>query len=334
MKSPAHSFLGTEGSPGTRSPDEHPRGAAFIDPQALMAIKNLEFRARVVVEGFWSGLHRSPYHGFSVEFTEYRQYSPGDDLRYLDWKLYARSDRYYIKKFQDETNLRCYLLVDNSRSMDYGSIGYTKEAYANTLAATLAYFLHLQGDGVGLLTFDETIRDYLPARHRPGHLRHLMLALERPVSGSSTDLAAPFKRLVELVKKRGLMVLISDLLAPIDTLEKNLISLTASGHEVLLFHVLDPAELKFDFKRAALFYDLENGRDLYIETEVIRKEYLRKLEAHNATAQAICQKLGAGYHRFATDRPLELALFDFLRSHMQRGRRVKRVSASVMRHRR
>ena len=140
--------------------------AQFISPQALMAIKNLEMRARVVVEGFWNGLHRSPYHGFSVEFTEYRQYTPGDDPRYLDWRLYARSDRYYIKKFEDETNLRCHLLVDGSRSMAYGSLAWTKAEYAATLAATLAYFLHQQGDAIGLLTFDETIRDYLPARHR------------------------------------------------------------------------------------------------------------------------------------------------------------------------
>src|SRR5271165_1227069 len=163
------------------------RNQTLIAPQALMAIKDLELRARVVVEGFWHGIHRSPYHGFSVEFTEYRQYSPGDDPRYLDWRLYARSDRYYIKKFEDETNLRCHLMVDQSRSMSYGSLAYTKAQYANTLAATLAYFLSLQGDAVGLLTFDERIRDYLPARHRPGHLRHLMLALEKPPAGAATD---------------------------------------------------------------------------------------------------------------------------------------------------
>src|SRR3954467_13642171 len=140
------------------------RDKGFVDPKALMAIRNLELRARVVVEGFWNGLHRSPYHGFSVEFTEYRQYSPGDDTRFLDWRLYARSDRFYIKKFEDETNLRCHFLVDNSRSMGYGSLGYTKAQYATPAAATLAYFLYLQGDGIGLLTFDEQIRDYLPAR--------------------------------------------------------------------------------------------------------------------------------------------------------------------------
>src|SRR5512133_1842127 len=154
--------------------------ANLIDPQALMSIRNLELRARAVVEGFWNGLHRSPYHGFSVEFTEYRQYSPGDDPRYLDWRVFARSDRYFIKKYEDETNLRAHLLVDQSRSMDYGTRSHTKATYAATLAATFAYFLHLQGDAVGLLTFDEQVRDYLPARHRPGHLRQLMLALEAP----------------------------------------------------------------------------------------------------------------------------------------------------------
>src|ERR1051325_8523755 len=175
----------------------------LISPQALMAIKNLELRARIVVEGFWHGIHRSPYHGFSVEFTEYRQYSPGDDPRYLDWRLFARSDRYYIKKFEDETNLRCHFLVDNSRSMSYGSLPYTKAQYANTLAATLAYFLYLQGDAVGVLTFDEQIREYLPARHRTGHLRHVMLALEKPAAGAATDLTAPLKRIVEMVRKRA-----------------------------------------------------------------------------------------------------------------------------------
>src|SRR6266542_2145781 len=214
--------------------------AALISPQALMSIKNLELRARVVVEGFWHGLHRSPYHGFSVEFTEYRQYTPGDDPRYLDWQVFARSDRYFIKKFEDETNLRCHLLVDNSRSMTFGSRGYSKAQYAATLAATLAYFLYLQGDAVGLLTFDEQIREYLPARHRSGHLRHLMLALEKPAAGAATDLSAPLKRIVEMVTKRSLMVLISDFLAPIAVLERNLISLTASGHEVMLFQLLDP----------------------------------------------------------------------------------------------
>jgi len=302
---------------GSKSP-------ALIDPQTLMSIKNLELRARVVVEGFWHGLHRSPYHGFSVEFSEYRQYSPGDDPRYLDWRLYARSDRYFIKKFEDETNLRCHLMVDQSRSMDYGSLGYTKAQYAGTLAATLAYFLYLQGDAVGLLTFDEKIRAYLPARHRPGHLRHLMVKLEQPAEGAATDFAAPLHRIVRTVKKRALLVLISDLLGPIGTLEKDLTALSACGHEVVLFHILDPAELSFTFEKAVMFQDVESGRQLFIDPAAARNDYLKKLEAHNAGVQSVCQGLGIAYRRFATSRPLELALFDFLRERMQRGKFVKR----------
>jgi uncharacterized protein (DUF58 family) len=302
-------------------PESH---AQFISPAALMAIRNLELRARIVVQGFWNGMHRSPYHGFSVEFTEYRQYSPGDDPRYLDWRLYARSDRYYIKKFEDETNLRCHLLVDGSRSMAYGSLPHTKAEYASTLAATVGYFLHQQGDAVGVLTFDEHIRDYLPARHRRGHLRQLMLMLERPAAGRSTDLTAPLRRIVELVRKRGLIVFISDLLAPIETLSNNIGNLVAAGHEVLLFQVLDPAELKFDFAKASLFLDVESERDLYIDPHVARKEYLQKLQAHLAAVRQTCEHLGATYHLLSTDTPLELALFDFLRSRMQRTKRVRR----------
>jgi uncharacterized protein (DUF58 family) len=300
---------------------------SFISPAALMSIKNLELRARVVVEGFWNGLHRSPYHGFSVEFTEYRQYTRGDDPRYLDWRLYARSDRYYIKKFEDETNLRCHLLVDNSQSMGFGSLPFTKAEYANTLAATLAHFLYLQGDAVGLLTFDETIREYLPARNRTGHLRHIMLALEKPAAGESTDLSLPLKRIAELVKKRGLMVLISDLLAPIEALEEHLATLVACGHEVMLFHLLDPAELTFNFDQAGLYHDVESGRDLYIDPATARKSYLARLNAHNAAARSVCEKLGIAYNLFSTDRPLELALFDFLRARLHRGRATRRVAS-------
>jgi uncharacterized protein (DUF58 family) len=298
---------------------------SLIDPQALMSIKNLELRARVVVEGFWHGLHRSPFHGFSVEFSEYRQYSPGDDPRYLDWRLYARTDRYFIKKFEDETNLRCHLLLDQSRSMTYGSRGYSKAQYANTLAATLAYFLYLQGDAIGLLTFDEKIRDYLPARHRPGHLRHLMLKLEEPAGGTATDLAAPLQNIVKTVKKRALLVLISDLLSPIGNLEKNLTALAACGHEVLLFHTLDPAEIEFKFDKPVMFHDIESGRQLFIDPASAKRDYLKKLAAHNDAVQSACESLGVRYLRLGTDRPLQLALFDFLRERMQRGKSVNRA---------
>ena len=307
-----------------------PRSTAaptLVDPKSLMAIRNLEFRARIVVEGFWNGLHRSPYHGFSVEFTEFRQYSPGDDLRYLDWRVFARSDRFYIKKFEDETNLRCHLLVDHSRSMGYGSLAYTKSEYANTLAATLAYFLFKQGDAVGLVTFDEELRDILPARNRAGHLRQLMLALERPVAGRSTDFKLPLTRVLQMVRKRGVVVLISDLLAPLMDLERALGELCAFGHEPLVFHLLDPAEASFKFDQAAIFEDVEDGRKLYVDPITVRKAYIGKLREHCQAAQRICEQRGIGYVLLTTDRPLELALFDFMRKRMERGKR-RRPDAS------
>lgn len=299
----------------------------LIDPQALMSIRSLELRARAVVEGFWNGMHRSPYHGFSVEFTEYRQYSPGDDPRYLDWRVFARSDRYFIKKYEDETNLRCYLLADQSRSMDFGTRGFTKATYAATLAATLAYFLHLQGDAVGLLTFDEQVRAYLPARNRRGHLRQLMLALEQPAGGRATDLNGPIERITSLIRKRGMVILLSDFLAPVDRLERNLSALTAGGHEVCVFQVLDPAELDLGLEKPSLFEDSESERTLYIDPAAARAGYVQKLEAHGAALRATCQKLGASYHRLSTAQPLEVALFEFLQSRMRRGRRVRRAAA-------
>jgi uncharacterized protein (DUF58 family) len=311
-------------TPALKSP--LPSGAWF-DPQALMSIRNLELRARVVVEGFWNGLHRSPYHGFSSEFTEYRQYTPDDDPRYLDWRVFARSDRFFIKKFEDETNLRCYVLTDRSRSMSYGSRGYTKAQYAATLAATLAYFLYLQGDAVGLMTFDDQVREYIPARHRTGHLRQLLLALDRPLDGQATNLAAPLQRIVQIVRKRGLILVLSDFLAPSERLEADLSALAACGHEVLLFQLLDPAELKFDFKSPSIFQDLESSRTLFIDPGAARKEYLRKLEDHCARLRATCERLGIWCDRLSTDSPLELVLFNFLRQRMQRGKSKLRLGS-------
>jgi len=305
--------------------DRH-QAASLIDPRALMSIRNLELRARVVVEGFWNGLHRSPYHGFSVEFTEYRQYSPDDDPRYLDWRVFARSDRYFIKKFEDETNLRAYVLSDRSGSMAYGSTGWPKAEYAATLAATLAYFLYLQGDAVGVLTFDQEIRDYLPARHRTGHLRQVMLALEKQAPGRGTSLAAPLERIVEIVRKRSLMVLISDFLAPLERLESHLIALSACGHEVIVFQVLDPAELDLGFQEPAMFEDAESGRTLFIDPRWARNEYRRKLEAHCQSLRMACQRLGIACERLSTDRPLELALFEFLRRRMRQRRGPRRMA--------
>ena len=207
--------------------------------------------------------------------------------------------------------------------MSFGTIGCTKAQYGATLAATLAYFLYLQGDAVGLLTFDDQIREYLPARHRSGHLRHLMLALDKPTRGRGTNVAAPLKRVAEIVHKRGLVVILSDFLAPIEQLEPELVSLAACGHELVVFQVLDPAELTLEFGQAALFEDVESGKTLFIDPSAARKEYLARFEAHCNSLKTACQRLGITCHRVSTARPLELALFDFLRQRMQRRRTAK-----------
>ncbi len=299
----------------------------MIDPVSLMKIKSMELRAKVIVEGFWKGIHRSPYHGFSVEFTEYRQYSPGDDPRHIDWRLYARSDRFYIKKFEDETNLRCHLLLDHSRSMGYGSGGYTKSQYAGTLAATLAYFLFTQGDAVGLATFDDQIRQYMLPRNRPGYLRRLMVTLEAHPGGGSTNLGPPLKRIAETITKRGLIILISDLLTSIERLEPDLNYLKASGHDVVIFNVLDPAELNFDFKTPALFQDIETGRNIYVDPAAAQKAYEQRLRKHLAAVKSTCRNLGIDYHLFATDRPFDLALLEFLQDRMRRRKRVRHIKS-------
>lgn len=312
-------------APSTSSSASTAPSATLIDPKTLMTIRNLELRARAVVEGFWNGLHRSPYHGFSVEFTEYRQYTPGDDTRHLDWRVYGRSDRYYIKKFEDETNLRCQFVVDQSRSMTYGSGAYTKAEYAATLAATLGWFLHQQGDAIGLLSFDEGIRDFLPARHRLGHLRQVIGALQQPAGGKGTDLAVPLEHVAALLRKRGMVVVLSDFLAPLDRLEQGLSRITAGGQEVVIFQLLDPAERTFSFTQPSMFEDVESGKTLFVDPALVRKGYLAKLEAHTNSLKALCEKLGIAYQTLGTDQPLELALYAFLQERRARARRAPQV---------
>lgn len=279
-----------------------------------MQIKSLELRARAVVEGLFSGLHRSPYHGFSVEFTEYRQYSSGDDLRYLDWKLYARSDRYYIKRFEDETNLRCHLLVDNSRSMSFGTLGHSKEDYAKTLAATLSYFLTQQRDAVGLLRFSEQVDEFLPARYRQGHFRRLVISLEQTPSGSSSGVIAALEEAAERIRKRGLFLVLSDFLTNVDELQSRLGFLRAGGNEVAVFQILDPGEVDFPFDSPAMFYDVETGQELYIDPQQARQQYQRRLTQHLENVDRICLGLGVDHFQIQTDQPLEMALLHFLQT--------------------
>lgn len=284
----------------------------YIDPAVLMQLRSLELRIKAVMEGFMTGLHRSPLHGFSVEFTEYRQYAAGDDLRYLDWKVLARSDRSYIRLYEDETNLRCHLLVDNSRSMSFGSRGFTKADYAKTLAACLAWFLLQQRDATGLILFDERVDDVIPARFRIGQLRHILASLEKTAGGQSTDLTQPLEHAAAQIRRRGMVVLISDLLAPIEGFEKSLSWLAAAGHQLAVFQILDPAEWNFEFDDPSLFFDLETGREVYVDPQAAKAGYRARLEQHQTAVRELCAKFGVTYEFVTTDRPLEMVLFEFL----------------------
>ncbi len=291
---------------------------ATLDLAALARIRSLELRAKAVVEGLWRGLHRSPYHGFSVEFSEYRAYVQGDDPRHLDWKVLARSDRSFIKKFEDETNLRCQLVVDHSRSMQFGSGPLTKADYAATLAATLALFLMQQGDAVGVTTFGEALQEHLPPRNRPGHLRRLMLELEKPAPAGGTALDLSVRQLADLLRKRGMICLVSDLLAPVETLERQLALLGAMGHDLVLFHVMDRAEIDFSFDKAAHFRDAETGAERFVDPAAARATYLENLQAHREFIRRACERQGIEYHWAPTDSPLEQVLFEFLSKRARR----------------
>lgn len=291
-----------------------------MDPQVVMAIRSLELRARIVMNGFRTGQNRSPRHGFSVEFSEYRQYTQGDDPRFLDWKLFARTDRSYIRLFEDETNLRCYVVMDASQSMSYGSLGYSKYDYGRTIAASLSWMLNRQGDAVGLALFDETVRLLIPARYRPGQLRRLMVSLEETTAGHATNPQQALETAARRLNKQGLIVLISDMLAPVEQLEEGLKLLRGCRHDIVVFQVLDPAELHLTIAGPRLFEDLETGQQIYSDPEIVRSDFVQQLAAHNRRVQLACEAVGASFHRLVTDQPLELALAEFLQSRRQRRR--------------
>src|SRR5689334_18197208 len=235
----------------------------FLDPAVVARLGTLELKARTIVEGFLSGLHRSPFKGFSVEFAEYRQYLPGDDLATIDWKVYARSDRYYVKKFEDETNLDCHVMVDVSGSMAYGAHhGITKFQYAACLAASIAYLMNRQRDAVGVTAFEDKIVAMLPAASRSGHLRNVLLTLDRLKPAGRTDVSKPLHQLADSLTKRGMVVLISDLLDDPDEVVRGLKHFQYRGTDVIVFQVLDPDEIEFPFERPTRFEDLETSDEV------------------------------------------------------------------------
>lgn len=307
---------------------------AQIDPLALMRIKNLQLRAKAVVDGFYNGLHRSPLHGFSVEFSEYRPYTEGDDPRTIDWRLFARTDRYYIKKFEDETNRRCYLAVDQSKSMQYGSLGYTKCDYARTLAATLAYYFHLQRDAVGCLTFESDLIEFVTARHRPGQFQRLLASLDNEPQGTATNLVRPLELLAEILHHRGLLLLISDFLVPLENIEKRIAFLRARRHEIMVFRILDPSEIELVGTDAITMVDSETGQRLYVDPTRERDRYREKFASHESQLQELLGRNGIDYVRMLTNEPLERALFEILNVQSRRTSSARGAAAVSGRSRR
>jgi uncharacterized protein (DUF58 family) len=293
-------------------PSEKVRSSQWIDLKTLMAVRNLQWRAQKVVDGFQTGLHRSPKHGFSVEFSEYRPYSVGDDPKTIDWKLYARTDRYYQKRFEDETNRKCYLVVDQSKSMQYGSIDYTKYEYARTLIATLALFLLRQRDAVGAVAFDQAVTDWLTARFRTGQFQRILSILSKPCGGRSTELTAPLGQIAELVKHRSLIVIVSDFLIDPSALKAPLSFLKARKHEVVLLRVLDPLELDFRHEKPVLIRDLESGDERFVDTSIQADSYRRRFQDHRNQLDALLAPLGIPNVEFKTTDPMEQVLSSFL----------------------
>ena len=286
--------------------------ARFLDPAVVARLGTIDLKVRTIVEGFLTGLHRSPYKGFSVEFAEYRQYLPGDDLATLDWKVYARSDKHFVKKYEEETNLTCHIMIDVSASMGYGSHGITKIEYGCYLAGALAYLMSRQRDATGLIAFDEGIVSMLPPSARGGQLRAMLIALERLKIGKRTDVAKPLKDLAVTIRKRGLVVLISDLLDDSDRVIEGLKHFRHQGTDVIVFHVLDPDELRFPFEQAARFRDLETADEVLAVPGSIRQDYLDRLQALIAKYKRELGLTGIDYCQLETSQPLELGLMSYL----------------------
>lgn len=289
-----------------------PAGARFLDPAVISRLGTLELKARTIVEGFLLGLHRSPYRGFSVEFAEYRQYMPGDDPAFVDWKVFARSDRYYVKRFEQETNLPCHVVLDVSASMAYGSRGVSKMEYGQYLAAALAWLLTRQRDAVGLFAFDEEVVAHLPPSIRPGHLRAMLVTLERLAPGRRSEMGRPFHVLAEQLVRRGLVVVLSDLLDEPARVVEGLRHIRFRGMEVLVFHLLDHAELTFPFESAARFRDPESAEEVLTSPRAVRNDYLRAIGELTARYERELRGAGIDYHLLDTSRPLDFALAEYL----------------------
>ena len=284
----------------------------YLQPEVVSKISNINLIARLVVEGFITGLHRSPYHGFSVEFAEHRQYMPGDDIRHVDWKVYAKTDRHYVKQYEEETNLKAYILLDTSASMGYSSHSINKLQYASYISAALAFLMLKQRDAVGLALFDQKIRKYLPPRSINTYLPVLLKELHKVKSKSKTNVSQTLHNLAERINRRGLIMIFSDLFDDPDKIISGLKHFRHKKHEVIVFHILDPMERHFNFKQDAVFKDLETNEKLSTQPWHIRGEYRRLVTEFIDTYKKSCRENQIDYVLLDSRESFDKALLQYL----------------------
>lgn len=290
-----------------------PDQQSYLRPDIVSRLASMELRARLVVEGFMTGLHRSPYHGFSVEFAEHRQYMPGDEIRRIDWKVLGRTDRYYIKQFEEETNLKAYILVDASMSMNFKAEGQvTKLQYASYLAAAIAYLLVRQQDAVGLVTYDEDIRAFLPPHSTKVYLQNILAELERLRAGSTTGTGRVLNAVADRLQRRGLVLVFSDLFDDPAEVMSALKHFRHGQHEVIVFHILDPRERNFQFGRDAIFKDMESGEELMTQPFQIQRSYQEAMRDFINRYKKECREQRIDYVLLDTAMPFDVALYEFL----------------------
>jgi uncharacterized protein (DUF58 family) len=293
----------------------------YLNPQTLASLEGLDLQARMIVEGYVAGMHPSPFHGFSVEFAEHREYVPGDDIRHVDWKVWSKTDKLYLKQYEEETNLLLYLLLDTSESMSYASgQNVTKLLYAQFIAASLAYMVLQQQDSVGLAIFDDMVRRHLKPAGQPTHLKELLHVMDTTPAREKSDLGIVFHDLAERFKKRGVVVILSDLFDDVGRIIAGLKHFRHRRHEVIVFHILDPAELDFPFRQTTLFKGMEGLPEVLTEPYALRRAYQAEIGAFLAEIKKGCQMINIDYVPLRTDQELDTALSSYIASRAMRAR--------------
>jgi uncharacterized protein (DUF58 family) len=293
----------------------------YLDPQTLASLEGLDLQARMVVEGYVAGMHPSPYHGFSVEFAEHREYVPGDDIRHVDWKVWSKTDKLYLKQYEEETNLLMYLLLDTSESMAYASgTNVTKLQYAQFIVAALSYMILQQQDSVGLVVYDDAVRRYLKPAGQVSQLKELLHLLDVTPAREKSDLGLVFNDVAERFKKRGVVVVFSDLFDDVARIMTGLKHLRHRRHEVIIFHILDPAELEFPFRDTTLFKGMEGMPDILTDPHALKRAYQAELQLFLHELEKGCRMVDIDYVPLRTDQTLDIPLTSYLASRSARVR--------------